>query len=65
LGIKICVAYLTNAFTTKATPKQENKAIDKCTNFRKKYFTHNIFEALARSTILKVLILPMQRISFD
>jgi hypothetical protein len=44
---------------------QENKAIDNGTNFRKKYFSYNIFEALATSTILKVLILPLQRISFD
>jgi Na+/H+-dicarboxylate symporter len=55
---------LTNAFTTKVTPKQEKKEVDYGTNFRK-YFTYNIFEALAKSTILKVLILPQQRISFD
>ena len=34
-ALKICVAYLTNAFTTKATPKQENKAIDNVQTFEK------------------------------
>ena len=34
-ALKICIAYLTNAFTTKATPKQENKALDYGINFRK------------------------------